>query len=66
MLNHWLEIEDKSDELSKKYDYWILGENVEKEELRWCVITNVLHWLPAPGNAQSTKISKSCIVHYHC
>jgi Na+/H+-dicarboxylate symporter len=51
MLNHWLEVEERCGELSQKYDYWILGKNAEKEEPRWCIMRNVLHWVPPPNGA---------------
>lgn len=55
MLNHWIEVEERCGELRWKYDYWILGKNAEREEPRWCVISNVLHWVPPPDRTQPTK-----------
>jgi hypothetical protein len=32
-------------ELDSKYNYWILGKNIEENNSRWSVVRNVLHWV---------------------
>jgi proton glutamate symport protein len=43
LLNYWIKMEKDYGELDGKYDYWILGKNVEKKEPRWSVVRNILH-----------------------
>lgn len=55
-LNHWLEVEERCGALGQKYDYWILGKNAEMEKPRWCIISNVLHWIPPPNRVQPFRL----------
>ena len=43
LLNYWIKMETDYGELNSKYDYWILGKNVEKNESRWSVVRDILH-----------------------
>jgi hypothetical protein len=43
LLNYWIKMETNYGELNSKYDYWILGKNVEKNESRWSVVRDILH-----------------------
>jgi len=43
-VNYWLQVEKETGSLNKKYDYWILGKNIEEIEPRWSVLKDVLHW----------------------
>ena len=45
LLNYWLKMENDYGSLDKKYDYWILGKNVDQSGPRWSVVRNVLHWV---------------------
>ena len=43
LLNYWIKMETDYGELNSKYDYWILGKNVEKNESRWSVVRDILN-----------------------
>jgi Na+/H+-dicarboxylate symporter len=43
-MNHWLELKKKDKTIARIYDHWILGKGADKQEPRWSVIRNVLHW----------------------
>lgn len=45
LLNYWLKMEKDYGSLDKKYDYWILGKNIDQSGPRWSVVRNVLHWV---------------------
>lgn len=45
LLNYWLKMEKEYGQLDNKYDYWILGKNVEVAKPRWSVAKDVLHWV---------------------
>ncbi len=44
-LQNWLTLKKSSGTFQNVYDYWILGRDVSKDQPRWCVIRNVLHWV---------------------
>lgn len=44
LLNYWLDVESAYGGLDEKYDYWILGKQVQKAAPRWSVARNILHW----------------------
>jgi len=43
-LDYWLELEDKYGSLDKKYNYWILGKDIEDTTERWSIMRDILHW----------------------
>jgi Na+/H+-dicarboxylate symporter/ABC-type amino acid transport substrate-binding protein len=43
-LDYWLELEDKYGSLDKKYNYWILGKDIEDTAERWSIMRDILHW----------------------
>lgn len=45
LLNYWIKMERDYGELDSKYNYWILGKNIEENNSRWSVVRNVLHWV---------------------
>ncbi len=45
VLDHWIELKQNDGTFQDAYDYWILGQDAEKKELRWSIIRNVLHWV---------------------
>ncbi|MFH0959872.1 MAG: cation:dicarboxylase symporter family transporter [Pseudomonadota bacterium] len=44
-LNNWLTLQKSGGEMSKQFDYWILGKTPMREKPRWSVIRNVLGWV---------------------
>jgi ABC-type amino acid transport substrate-binding protein len=44
-LNHWLSLEKTNEELTRQFDYWILGKTPERKVPRWSIIRNVLGWV---------------------
>lgn len=44
-LNQWLKIQQLHHFTEQQYDYWILGKTEKKEQPRWSIIHNVLHWV---------------------
>lgn len=44
-LNGWIELKRKDRTIENLYNHWILGQGADKEEPRWSVIRNVLHWV---------------------
>jgi len=44
LLDQWLKLEEENGAIKEKYDYWILGKNVNKNVQRWSLVRNVLHW----------------------
>ncbi len=45
-LNTWLELKKKDGTIQRLYDYWILGKDKNEDLPRWCIIRDVLHWVP--------------------
>jgi len=43
-LDYWLELEDKYGSLDKKYNYWVLGKDIEDTTERWSIMRDILHW----------------------
>jgi len=44
-INVWIELKKHDGGIDGFYDYWILGEATGKQEPRWSVIRDVLHWV---------------------
>jgi ABC-type amino acid transport substrate-binding protein len=44
-MNIWIDLKKKDKTIDRLYNYWILGQNAEKKQARWCVIRDVLHWI---------------------
>ena len=45
-LNGWLEFEQLDGSLDRLRTYWIEGGGTKERAPRWCVMRDVLHWLP--------------------
>jgi hypothetical protein len=45
-LDRWLDFERLDGSLQRLRVYWIEGGGTRKKQPRWCVMRNVLHWLP--------------------
>ncbi len=45
-LNGWLEFERIDGPLARPRQYWLEGEGTQRREPRWCVLRDILHWLP--------------------
>ena len=45
-LDRWLDFERLDGSLDRLRTYWIQGGGAKSREPRWCVVRNVLHWLP--------------------
>jgi Na+/H+-dicarboxylate symporter/ABC-type amino acid transport substrate-binding protein len=45
IVNHWIDMEEEYGGLDEKYNYWILGEGAQREQDRWSVVKDVLHWV---------------------
>lgn len=46
LLDRWLDFEKMDGALDRLRTYWVEGGGTEKRDRRWCVMRNVLHWLP--------------------
>ena len=44
-VNQWLTLKKTDGTIEKAYDYWILGKGTEKQEKRWSVLKDELHWI---------------------
>ncbi|QGJ70940.1 Sodium:dicarboxylate symporter [Planctomycetales bacterium 10988] len=44
VISRWIDLKRKDGTLDELYQHWILGQNAEKAEPRWNVLTNVLNW----------------------
>ncbi|MCA9072568.1 MAG: hypothetical protein KDA84_26775, partial [Planctomycetaceae bacterium] len=45
-LNGWLEFERVDGSLDRLRHFWIEGGGTKVKKPRWCVLRDVLHWLP--------------------
>ena len=45
-LDRWLDFERLGGSLDRLRTHWIEGGGTEKREPRWCIVRDVLHWLP--------------------
>lgn len=45
-LNGWLEFERVDGSLPRLRQYWLEGGGTQVQKPRWCVLRDVLHWLP--------------------
>ncbi|MGI9471015.1 MAG: cation:dicarboxylate symporter family transporter [Rubripirellula sp.] len=45
-LDRWIDFEKMDDTLGRLQTYWVEGGGTKEKEPRWCVIRNVLHWVP--------------------
>jgi hypothetical protein len=45
-LDGWVEFERVDGSLELLRDYWIAGGGTQQRPPRWCVMRDVLHWLP--------------------
>ena len=45
-LDRWLDFERMDGSLDRLRSYWIEGGGTQKSSPRWCVMRDVLHWLP--------------------
>lgn len=44
-LQNWLTLKRADGTYDQLYDYWILGQDDEKQKKRWCIMRDVLHWI---------------------
>ena len=45
-MNRWLDFEQFDGSLDRLRSYWIEGGGTKKRNARWCIIRDVLHWVP--------------------
>jgi ABC-type amino acid transport substrate-binding protein len=45
-LDGWVDFERVDGSLERLRDYWVKGGGTQKRPPRWCVMRDVLHWLP--------------------
>ena len=45
-MNSWLKLKRLNNTTQQLYNYWILGQDPEARVPRWCILRDVLHWLP--------------------
>ncbi len=45
-LDRWLDFERLDGSLDRLRVYWVEGGGTQKQPPRWCVLRDVLHWLP--------------------
>ncbi len=43
-INEWLVVQKASGEISRAYDYWMLGRGAEPARRRWTILRDVLGW----------------------
>ena len=46
LLDRFLDFEELDGTLQQLRVYWVEGEGTKDQKPRWCVLRNVLHWLP--------------------
>ncbi len=44
-LNSWLRLNESKGITQELYDHWILGRDIQRQDRRWCIIRDVLHWV---------------------
>jgi ABC-type amino acid transport substrate-binding protein len=44
-VNTWIELKRRDGTLNTLFDHWILGKTATKQEPRWSVARDVLHWI---------------------
>jgi Na+/H+-dicarboxylate symporter/ABC-type amino acid transport substrate-binding protein len=44
-ISRWLMVTKTGPADERLYDHWILGKNSQKQEPRWSIMRNVLHWV---------------------
>ena len=44
-VNTWIELKRRDGTIDALYGHWILGKHAVKQEPRWSVIRNLLHWV---------------------
>lgn len=45
-LSTWQSLKQRDGTREALYNYWILGEDPPEQKRRWCVVRDVLHWVP--------------------
>jgi len=43
-VDRWLVLQQSSGVIAAAYDYWILGKGIERRQLRWSILRDVLGW----------------------
>ncbi len=46
LLDRFLDFEEMDGTLKQLRKYWVEGEGTKDQEPRWCVLRNVLNWIP--------------------
>ena len=46
LLDRFLDFEEMDGTLQQLRKYWVEGEGTKDQEPRWCVLRDVLHWVP--------------------
>jgi Na+/H+-dicarboxylate symporter/ABC-type amino acid transport substrate-binding protein len=46
LLDRFLDFEEMDGTLQQLREYWVEGGGTKEQKPRWCVLRNVLHWLP--------------------
>ncbi|MGB1815520.1 MAG: ABC transporter substrate-binding protein, partial [Rubripirellula sp.] len=46
LLDRFLDFEEMDGTLQKLREYWVEGEGTKDRKPRWCILRDVLHWLP--------------------
>jgi ABC-type amino acid transport substrate-binding protein len=44
-VDNWLLLEQQSGRLAALYDYWVLGQALQRGDSRWSIIKDVLGWV---------------------
>ena len=45
-LDRWIDFERMDGSLDRLHSYWVEGGGTEQRQPRWCLLRDVLHWLP--------------------
>ena len=59
ILNNWLDLQTRNDNISRVYNHWILGKFEGPKEPRWSIMRDVLHWGEAETDTHTETSEKS-------
>ena len=45
LVNNWIELKRRDGTIDALYRHWILGQSSERQDRRWSILRNVLHWV---------------------
>jgi ABC-type amino acid transport substrate-binding protein len=45
-LNTWITLQKMNGTMDRLFDHWIQGKEFGSHKPRWCILRDVLHWVP--------------------